>query len=97
MSLSSTDVKKIAHLARLTIADNQIEHLTKDLDNILDLVAELNNIDTKQIEPLSHPLDEKQPLREDEVTETNQRELFQQNAPQTYAGLYIVPQVIETD
>lgn len=95
MSLSTEQIKKIAHLARLTIPDDQVERLKKDLDNILSLVTKMNELDTGSIAPLAHPLEEKQPLRADQITEINQRELFQKIAPYTNAGLYIVPKVIE--
>lgn len=96
MSLTPTEVKKIAHLARLSINDDEVTSLTKDLDNILGLVAQMNEVDISAVDPLAHPVDAMQPLRNDVVTEKNQRDIFLKNAPQTYMGLYIVPQVIET-
>lgn len=97
MSLENNDIKKIAHLASLGILDADIEPIKKDLSNILELVEKMNQEDTNNIAPLAHPLDEIQPRREDVVTETNQREQFQQIAPETKAGLYIVPQVIDSE
>lgn len=97
MSLNTTDVKKIAHLARLHIAETEIEPLTEKLDDILTLIEKMNQIDTKTVKPMAHPLDTTQPLRPDKITEQNQRDLFLQNAPQTLMGLYLVPQVIETE
>lgn len=97
MSLQPEDVKKIAHLARLAIDEQDIPAMAKDLSNILNLVEKMNQVDTSQVKPLSHAYDAVQPLREDEVTEINQRDVFLQNAPQTAAGLYIVPKVIETE
>jgi aspartyl-tRNA(Asn)/glutamyl-tRNA(Gln) amidotransferase subunit C len=95
MSLSKNDVQNIAHLARLAIDDNDIPGYAKNLSNILELVEQMNAIDTSPVEPMAHPLDAVQRLRKDEVTETNQREHFQAIAPQTEAGLYLVPKVIE--
>ncbi|MGD8559099.1 MAG: Asp-tRNA(Asn)/Glu-tRNA(Gln) amidotransferase subunit GatC [Gammaproteobacteria bacterium] len=95
MSLSKNDVQNIAHLARLAIDDNDIPGYAKNLSNILELVEQMNAIDTSSVEPMAHPLDAVQRLRKDEVTETNQREHFQAIAPQTEAGLYLVPKVIE--
>lgn len=92
---SEIDVKTIAHLARLAINDEDIPGYEKNLANILDLVNQMNAVDTSGIEPQAHPLDAVQRLREDEVTESNQREHFQQIAPATEAGLYLVPKVIE--
>jgi aspartyl-tRNA(Asn)/glutamyl-tRNA(Gln) amidotransferase subunit C len=96
MSLSPSEVRKIAHLARLSIADAEIEPLTQNLDNILELVNKMNRINGDQAAPLAHPLETTQPLRNDVVSENNQRELFLQNAPQSMMGLFIVPQVLET-
>ena len=95
MSLDKTDVEKIAHLARLAIDDTDIPSYVRDLGNILNLVEQLSDADTSNISPMAHPLDARQRLRADVVTETNQRELFQSVAPETSDGIYLVPQVIE--
>jgi aspartyl-tRNA(Asn)/glutamyl-tRNA(Gln) amidotransferase subunit C len=95
MSLERSDVVSIAHLARLAIAEDDIPVYTRNLSNILDLVAQMNAVDTSDVEPMAHPLDMAQRLREDVVTETNQREKFQAIAPSVEAGLYLVPKVIE--
>jgi aspartyl-tRNA(Asn)/glutamyl-tRNA(Gln) amidotransferase subunit C len=95
MSLSAEDVKKIAHLARLGIEQKQIEHYAKDLSRVLDLMTQMGELNTDNIEPMAHPLDQTQRLRPDLISETNQREHFQSIAPQTEAGLYLVPKVIE--
>lgn len=95
MSLTASDVKKIAHLARLGIDEQQIDSYANDLSNILDLMTQMGQADTAGVVPMAHPLDQTQRLREDLVTETNQREHFQAIAPQTEAGLYLVPKVIE--
>ncbi|ANE56932.1 MULTISPECIES: Asp-tRNA(Asn)/Glu-tRNA(Gln) amidotransferase subunit GatC [Methylomonas] len=95
MSLTANDVKKIAHLARLGIAEQDVEHYAKDLSGILDLMTRMGQLDTSGIAPMAHPLDQTQRLRADQVTESNQREHFQAIAPQTEAGLYLVPKVIE--
>jgi aspartyl-tRNA(Asn)/glutamyl-tRNA(Gln) amidotransferase subunit C len=95
MSLDKTDVEKIAHLARLAIDEQAIPAYAKDLTNIFNLVEQLTTVDTADIIPMAHPLDANQRLRADEVTEANQRELFQTIAPKTEAGIYLVPQVIE--
>lgn len=97
MSLSIDDVKKVARLARLAIPEDQLASLNKDLDRILNLVSQMDREDTSQVAPLAHPYDTTQPLRPDRVTEQNERDLFQSIAPKTKAGLYVVPQVIETE
>ncbi|MBI1423369.1 MAG: Asp-tRNA(Asn)/Glu-tRNA(Gln) amidotransferase subunit GatC [Gammaproteobacteria bacterium] len=95
MSLDSSDVKKIAHLARLAIDEADIPLYATNLSNILQLVEQMDSVNTDAVKPMAHPLDEVQRLREDEVTESNQREHFQENAPLTEDGLYLVPKVIE--
>jgi len=95
MSLTSDDVAKIAHLARLAVEPTEAEDLSGDLSNILDLVAQMESVDTDAVEPMAHPLEMSQRLRLDEVTETDQRELYQSNAPEAEKGLFLVPKVIE--
>jgi aspartyl-tRNA(Asn)/glutamyl-tRNA(Gln) amidotransferase subunit C len=95
MSLNADGVRKIAHLARLGILDKDIPAYTENLSRILDLVEQMNAVDTRGVEPMAHPLDASQRLRADEVTETDQRDHFQKIAPQVDAGLYLVPKVIE--
>ena len=95
MSLSTADVQKVAHLARLAMNDTEIEAARSQLSGIFELIEEMQAVDTSGIEPMSHAQDLFQRLREDRVTETDQRELFQSIAPQIESGLYLVPQVIE--
>ncbi len=95
MSLKTEEVTAIAHLARLGIRDEDVESYARDLSRILDLVAEMNRVDTEGVAPMAHPMDAAQRLRPDRVTETNQREKFQAIAPDVEAGLYRVPKVIE--
>lgn len=95
MSLSRSDVERIAHLARLAIAEEDIPKYSQNLSNILDLVAQMDAIDTSAVAPMAHAFDVSQRLRPDDVTESNQRERFQSIAPQVDAGLYLVPKVIE--
>ena len=95
MSLGPDDVTKIAHLARLDINESDIDDYASNLSNILDLVEQMNSIDTSNVAPMAHPQDLGQRLRADEVLEENQRERFQKVAPLTENGLYLVPKVIE--
>ena len=95
MSISQAEVAKVAHLARLAIPEERLEAYTHTISDILDLVAQMNAVNTDNIEPLSNPLDAVQWLRDDAVTETNQRELYQSVAPLVEDGLYLVPKVIE--
>ena len=95
MSLGSDDVKQIAHLARLQIDEQNIEGYASSLSNILDMVEQMNEVDTTDVQPMAHPMDVAQRLRADEVLEENQRDVFQAIAPKTEDGLYLVPRVIE--
>ncbi|HEV2212935.1 MAG TPA: Asp-tRNA(Asn)/Glu-tRNA(Gln) amidotransferase subunit GatC [Gammaproteobacteria bacterium] len=95
MSLTPDDVKAIARLARLSIAEQDIPAYAKNLSDILEFVAQLDKADTAAVQPMAHPLDMSQRLREDAVTEQVDRERYQQNAPQVEAGLYLVPKVVE--
>lgn len=96
MSLNGTNLERIAHLARLNLNPTKIQSFTQDLDNILNLVDKMNTVNIAGVEPMAHPLDSLQPLRADQVTEINQRDLLLKNAPQSYMGLFMVPAVIET-
>ena len=95
MSLTPDDVKAIARLARLSVAEQDIPAYAKNLSNILEFVAQLDKVDTAAVQPMAHPLDMSQRLREDAVTEQVDRDRYQQNAPQVEAGLYLVPKVVE--
>ncbi|HEY3299731.1 MAG TPA: Asp-tRNA(Asn)/Glu-tRNA(Gln) amidotransferase subunit GatC [Methylophilaceae bacterium] len=104
MSLSSEDIKRIAHLARIEVSDAEVDSTLQKLSGILGLIEQMQAVDTTGIVPMSHSQDVTQRLREDVVTKTNQREAFQKNAPklgngateQAVAdGLYLVPKVIE--
>ncbi|HHI93437.1 MAG TPA: Asp-tRNA(Asn)/Glu-tRNA(Gln) amidotransferase subunit GatC [Gammaproteobacteria bacterium] len=95
MSLGKEDIEKIAHLARLGINDADVPGYVRNLSDILGLVEQMSAVETSGVTPMAHPLDARQRLRADEVTEINQREQLQANAPQVEAGLFLVPQVIE--
>ncbi len=95
MDLSVEDVKKIAALARIEIEQQDIDGYVRDLGGILDLVGQLNAAETDEVTPMAHPMDQVQRLRVDQVTEQDQRELFQSQAPQVESGLYLVPKVID--
>ena len=95
MSLNSDEVRKIAYLARLAIRAQDASAYSRDLSSILELVEQMNAVDTSGVEPMAHPLTMSQRLRSDRVTEGNQRARFQALAPQAEADLYLVPRVIE--
>jgi aspartyl-tRNA(Asn)/glutamyl-tRNA(Gln) amidotransferase subunit C len=96
MSLTRADIERIAHLARLNLTEPEIPVYVDSLSSIVDLVGQLEKAETGDIAPMAHPLPGlAQRLRPDAVDEANRRELYQQNAPATEAGLYLVPKVIE--
>jgi aspartyl-tRNA(Asn)/glutamyl-tRNA(Gln) amidotransferase subunit C len=95
MSLTTDDVKRIAHLARIEIGEDEAQATLDKLSGILGLIEEMQAVDTDGITPMSHSQDIVQRLREDAVTETDQRTLFQSIAPAIEEGLYLVPKVIE--
>ena len=104
MALNITDIKRIAHLARLEISDQEATATLTKLTGILGLIEQMQAVNTTDITPMSHSQDVVQRLREDVVTATNQREAFQNNAPvlgngstekAVDSGLYLVPKVIE--
>jgi aspartyl-tRNA(Asn)/glutamyl-tRNA(Gln) amidotransferase subunit C len=79
----------------LEVSDDEIADYVDKLSSIIDLVAKLSELDTSNVLPMAHPLDMSQRLRPDEVTETNQRDLYQRNAQAVGHGFYRVPKVIE--
>lgn len=94
-TIDTEKVKNIAKLAHIALEEAAIPTYQKDISNILTLVEELNNVPTKTITPMAHPLDFHQRLREDTVSEHDNRENFLALTPHTEAGLYLVPKVIE--
>jgi len=95
MGIDNSEVKKIAHLARLQVDEQEAQRYADSLSRILGLIEQMNAVDTTGIEPMAHPLDMQLRLREDQPTETDQRDRYQQSAPAVEAGLYLVPKVIE--
>lgn len=95
MSLTADEVKKIAHLARLGIEQQDVAAYAQDLSGMLDLMTQMGELNTDGVEPMAHPMDQAQRLRTDVVTEQDKREKFQAIAPQVEDGLYLVPKVIE--
>lgn len=96
VTLSRSDVEGIAALARLEISEAELPVYVSSLSSILGFIDQLSAAATEGVEPMAHPLENQvQPLREDRVTETDHRDLYQGNAPAVEAGLYLVPKVIE--
>ena len=95
MSLSLQEVKRVAWLARIEITDAEAEGARGHLNDIFKLIEQMQSVDTESVAPMAHAQDVVQRLREDRVTETDQRALYQSIAPQVENGLYLVPKVIE--
>lgn len=95
MALKLEDIEKLGELARLRIEPDEVDDLVEKLTSILAFVDQLQAAETGSVDPMAHPLDRTQRLRRDEVTEPDQHELYQQNAPRVEHDLYLVPRVIE--
>ena len=95
MSLTLEQVHRIAHLARIDVSDAGAQSALVHLNGIFSLIEEMQAVDTQGVEPMAHAQDLAQRLRPDQVTEGDQRAAFQAVAPETEAGLYLVPRVIE--
>jgi aspartyl-tRNA(Asn)/glutamyl-tRNA(Gln) amidotransferase subunit C len=95
MFLTLDQVQRIAHLARLDISDAEAQTTLDQLNDIFDLIEEMQAIDSRGVAPMAHAQDLTQRLRPDAVTEGDQRDTFQQLAPEVETGLYLVPKVIE--
>lgn len=95
MSLSIDQVRRIAQLARIEISETEAGSTLDQLNRILRFVEQMQAVDTSEVEPMAHAQDVAQRLREDRVTEIDQREAFQAISPDVEAGLYLVPKVIE--
>lgn len=95
MSIERQEIEKLATLARIAIDDSTINEVSERLSSVLALVDQLQAADTTDVNAMSHPMQAVQRLREDEVTELNQREALQTVAPDTENGLFLVPKVIE--
>jgi len=95
MSINKEEIKKIAHLARINVSQEEVEQVQKKLVGILALIEKMQEVNTDSIAPMSHALDINQPLREDKVTEKDIRDKSLSLAPHSEQSLFIVPQVIE--
>jgi aspartyl-tRNA(Asn)/glutamyl-tRNA(Gln) amidotransferase subunit C len=94
-NVSDIDITHLSRLSMLEIAPEEEEKIKQDIQGIMSMIETLNTADTSKVNPLAHPLEQTQPLREDTPTPCHSREIIQQLAPKTRDGLYIVPQFIE--
>ena len=95
VSLDKDQVQHIAALARLNLTDDEYAESVEKLSKIVEFVDQLSQADTSGVVPMAHPLDAVQRLRPDAVTEADDRDRYQENAPSVSDGLYLVPKVIE--
>ena len=99
MSLTSADIARIANLARLELKPDESARMLTQINGFFDMVEKIRAVDTTGVEPLAHPMATIQDialrLREDRISEPNNREANQRNAPAVEHGLFLVPKVIE--
>ena len=95
MSINKDQIKYLSLLSRMDIQESEINDVEEKLTKIIDFVDQLQSIDTDEIEPMAHPLNQSQRLRADKVVEENNRDKIQKNTESTERGMYIVPKVIE--
>jgi aspartyl-tRNA(Asn)/glutamyl-tRNA(Gln) amidotransferase subunit C len=95
MSITPDTVRKVARLARIKVPEAEIDTLTGELAKIMGWVEQLNEVDTKGVEPLASVVDAALALRADVVTDGNQQAKVLQNAPEQAAGFFVVPKVVE--
>lgn len=97
MSVNKDEVKKIAQLAKLKVSESELEEFTGDMNKILDYMDKLNELDTENVKPLSHPLEGTNVFRDDELKKSIDREAALKNASQRTEEFFKVPKVIKTD
>ena len=95
MSLNQADLKKIAHLARINVSEQETKVIEEKLQGIMSLIDQMQNVDTDNVEPMSHAIEVSQPLRDDIVKETDIRKDSLPLAYEVQDSLFVVPQVIE--
>ena len=95
MSVKKSEIAYISSLSKLKMEDAEMDNYTRQISDILKMIQQLEKVDTDDIEPMAHPLNMKQRLRVDVITEENHRELYQKNAVEFEEGFYKVPKVID--
>ena len=95
MSINKDQIKYLSLLSRMDIQESEMSDVEEKLTKIIDFVDQLQSIDTDEIQPMAHPLNQFQRLRADKVIEENNRDKIQKNTKSTERGMYIVPKVIE--
>ena len=95
MALTDKDIKKLSHLSKINIDTKDEKIILSKLDGIMELIDSMQQVDTNDIEPMSHALDITQPLRDDVVTEKNQKDNFLKLGPEFNEDYFVVPRVVE--
>jgi aspartyl-tRNA(Asn)/glutamyl-tRNA(Gln) amidotransferase subunit C len=95
MSIDKATVEKIAHLARIEVAESDLEPMAAELSNILDWVEQLSKVNTDDVPPMTSVVEAQLPWRKDEVTDGNRLDDILANAPEAEHGFFAVPKVIE--
>lgn len=95
MSVDQNTVRHIARLARIAVRDDELEHLARELNSILDWVKQLGELDTSDVEPMTSAVETTMKMRDDEVTFGNLQDEVTRNAPVSEDGFYVVPKVVE--
>ena len=95
MIIDKSDIKHLCNLSKLNLDDEEQSIFLSQMQSILEMIEELQEVDTGEIEPMAHPLQMTQRLRNDEVTEFNERDKFQKNTDFAEDGFYKVPKVID--
>ncbi len=97
MAFDSAAVRRLAHLARIGVSEGTVSALGEELEQILVMVDQLREADVEGVTPMAHPLALTQRMRADDVSEAPERDRYQQNAPETRDGVYVVPRVIDAE
>lgn len=95
MSLSESDVYRMARLARLDVTPGQAQATLAQLNDIFAMIEQMRQVDTEAVMPMAHPLGGSQRLRGDEASADIDRQANMSNAPQQAQGLFVVPRVID--
>ena len=95
MSLDKATVSRIARLARIRVADADLERLGDELNNILEWIEQLNQVDTADVTPLTSVVEIQLPQRQDSVPDGGHQDHVLRNAPESEQGFFVVPKVVE--
>ncbi|GAA0589519.1 MULTISPECIES: Asp-tRNA(Asn)/Glu-tRNA(Gln) amidotransferase subunit GatC [Paenochrobactrum] len=95
MSVDITTVKRVAHLARIAISDDDAERMTGEINNMLGFVAQLDEVDVEGVEPMTSAMPMKMRLRDDVVSDGNIADAVVANAPVTEDNFFVVPKMVE--